>query len=81
MEVYRGKVLFTTSKNGRKMEFGFIKELDGNFDKDIFFYYNDIIPESENEFKILHEGDIVSFNTQQREKGLGAINIRKVDKL
>ncbi len=49
--------------------FGFIT-LEGK--KDIFFHANDC---SEGNFKDMHEGDAVSFETASSEKGPKAINV------
>lgn len=49
--------------------FGFIT-LEGQ--KDIFFHANDC---SEGNFKDMHEGDAVSFETASSEKGPKAINV------
>ncbi|MEK9159345.1 MAG: cold shock domain-containing protein [Patescibacteria group bacterium] len=49
--------------------FGFIS-IEGQ--KDIFFHANDC---SEGNFKDMHEGDAVSFETASSEKGPKAINV------
>ncbi len=49
--------------------FGFIT-IEGQ--KDIFFHANDC---SEGNFKDMHEGDAVSFETASSEKGPKAINV------
>lgn len=49
--------------------FGFIK-IEGG--KDIFFHANDC---SESNFKDMHEGDAVSFETASSDKGPKAVNV------
>ena len=52
--------------------FGFISPEDG--EKDIFFHSNSLVGVSFNE---LHEGDTVSFEVEDTEKGKNAVNVQK----
>lgn len=53
--------------------FGFIKPAEG--DKDIFFHANSLQGVT---FEELHEGDTVSFEVEQTEKGANATNVTRV---
>jgi CspA family cold shock protein len=57
--------------NGEK-GFGFITP-DGG-DKDVFFHSSSLVGVT---FAELHEGDKVSFDTEQSEKGPRATNVKK----
>lgn len=52
--------------------FGFIAPEDGG--KDIFFHSNSLVGV---QFAELREGDAVTFETEQTEKGLNATNVQK----
>jgi CspA family cold shock protein len=52
--------------------FGFIAS-DGQ-DKDLFFHSNNLVGV---EFNDLREGDAVSYETEQSEKGLNAVNVQR----
>ena len=58
--------------NDRK-GYGFISRADG---EDVFAHFSNIAQEG---FKSLKEGDKVSFDVQDTERGLQAVNIVKVD--
>lgn len=60
-----GTVKWFNSQKG----FGFIATEDGN---DIFVHYSDI---SSDGYKTLEEGDSVTFDTVEGEKGLRASNV------
>jgi len=53
--------------------FGFIKPAEG--DKDIFFHANSLQGVT---FEELHEGDTVSFEVEQTEKGANATNVTRI---
>lgn len=60
----------------KKMEgkgFGFISSEE--LGKDVFFHSNSLVGVS---FDELHEGDNVSFETEESPKGLNAINVSRV---
>ncbi len=52
--------------------FGFIKA--EGMDKDLFFHSNALVGVQFNE---LHEGDAVSFETEDSPKGLNAVNVQR----
>ena len=52
--------------------YGFIEQEDRG--KDVFVHYSSII--GDNEYKSLKEGDKVSFETEQTEKGIQAVNVK-----
>lgn len=56
--------------NDRK-GYGFISRADG---KDVFVHFSNIAQEG---FKSLKEGDKVSFEVQETERGLQAVNVIK----
>ena len=64
----KGKVKWFSPERG----FGFIEKEDGN---DIFVYYKDI---QMNGFKTLEDGEEVTFEPEQTEKGYCARNVRRV---
>ena len=53
--------------------FGFIKA-DGN-DKDLFFHGNSLVGVT---FDELHEGDKVTFDVEESEKGKNAVNVKRI---
>jgi CspA family cold shock protein len=63
-----GKVKWFSDKKG----FGFIEKEDGG---DIFVHYSSITGEG---FKTLAEGDQVTFDVQETNRGPAASNVRKV---
>jgi CspA family cold shock protein len=63
-----GKVKWFSDKKG----FGFIEKEDGG---DIFVHYSSITGEG---FKTLAEGDRVTFDVQETNRGPAASNVRKV---
>jgi CspA family cold shock protein len=58
----------------RKMEkgFGFIKPENG--EKDIFFHTNSLVDIT---FDEIQEGDVVTFEVEETEKGKNAINVQR----
>lgn len=56
--------------NDRK-GYGFISRANG---KDVFVHFSNIVQEG---FKSLKEGDRVTFDVQETQRGLQAINVRK----
>jgi len=52
--------------------FGFIGA--EGMEKDVFFYGNALVGVTFNE---LHEGDAVSFDTEESPKGLNAVNVKR----
>ena len=65
-----GKVKWFNDKKG----YGFITPEDNS--KDVFCHYSGII--SEKKRKSLEDGDKVSFNIAEGDKGLQAVDVRKV---
>lgn len=64
----KGRVKWFNPKKG----YGFITPDDGS--KDLFVHYSDIEGEG---FKSLEEGDAVSYEVEQSDKGLRAIKVRR----
>jgi CspA family cold shock protein len=62
-----GKIKKLTEKG-----FGFITG-DG-LEKDLFFHRNSLVGV---EFSELHEGDAVTFETEESPKGLNAVNVKR----
>lgn len=62
-----GRVKWFSDKKG----FGFIENEEG---KDVFVHHSDILGEG---FKTLSEGQSVTFDVVQSEKGLKAANVNK----
>lgn len=58
--------------NDRK-GYGFISRVNG---KDVFVHFSNIAQEG---FKSLKEGDKVSFDVQETERGLQAVNVVKTE--
>lgn len=54
--------------------YGFISANDG---KDVFVHHSQVKEKTHN--KDLHEGEEVTFDTIEGEKGLQAINVQKID--
>ena len=54
--------------------FGFIKA--EGMEKDLFFHSNALVGVQFNE---LHEGDAVSFETEDSPKGMNAVNVQRAD--
>lgn len=52
--------------------FGFIAPEDGG--KDIFFHSNSLVGV---QFDELREGDMVSYETEETEKGMNAVNVQR----
>lgn len=52
--------------------FGFIK-IEGQ-EKDLFFHSNSLVGVQFNE---LHEGDVLSFETETSPKGMNAVNVQR----
>lgn len=67
-EVMQGTVKWFNAKRG----YGFIVGENG---KDIFIHFTDIQAEG---FKTLNDGDIVEYELVNAEKGLKAVNIKKI---
>ena len=67
----QGKIKFFNSQKG----FGFIDPDDGN--KDIFVHRNNI--ENLGHDQGLEDGESVEFEVEETDKGLSAINVRRLD--
>lgn len=67
-ETLKGKVKWFDTKKG----YGFITGDDG---KDYFLHFSEIQMEG---YKVLNESDAVEFNTEQTEKGVKAIQVKKI---
>ena len=52
--------------------FGFIRAEDGN---DVFFHYSSLVMDG---FKTVEQGEAVSFDLEQSDRGLRAANIKKL---
>ncbi len=52
--------------------FGFIRAEDGN---DVFFHYSSLVMDG---FKTVEQGEEVSFELEQSDRGLRAANIQKL---
>lgn len=52
--------------------FGFIRAEDGN---DVFFHYSSLVMDG---FKTVEQGEEVSFELEQSDRGLRAANIKKL---
>lgn len=66
----QGKVKWFNESKG----FGFIVPDDGS--KDVFVHFSAIEAEG---YKVLHEGDDVSFEVQETDKGRQAVNVAKIE--
>lgn len=64
----KGKVIRFNPEKG----YGFIKTEDG---KDVFFHYSSLIMDG---FKTIEVNSEVEFDSQESEKGLRALNIKKI---
>lgn len=67
-ETLKGKVKWFNGQKG----YGFITGEDNN---DYFLHFSEIQMEG---YKVLNEGDAVEFNTEQTEKGVKAIQVKKI---
>lgn len=67
-ETLKGKVKWFNSQKG----FGFLTGDDG---KDYFLHFSEIKMEG---YKTLNENDSVEFNTEETDKGIKAINVKKI---
>jgi CspA family cold shock protein len=65
----QGKVKWFNESKG----FGFITPDDGS--KDVFVHFSAIEAEG---YKVLHEGDEVTFEVQETDKGRQAVNVAKI---
>ncbi len=63
-----GTVKWFNSEKG----FGFITTEDGN---DVFVHYSNIVSDS---FKTLDENEAVSFEVEETDRGLQAINVQRL---
>jgi CspA family cold shock protein len=68
IELGNGIVKWFNNKKG----FGFIQQEEG---PDLFVHYSSIVSEG---FKTLNEGDRVSFDVQESDRGPKAINVNKI---
>lgn len=66
----QGKVKWFNESKG----YGFITPDDGS--KDVFVHFSAIEAEG---YKVLHEGDEVSFELQETDKGRQAVNVAKIE--
>lgn len=64
----KGKVIRFNPEKG----YGFIKTEDG---RDVFFHYSSLIMDG---FKTIEVNSEVEFDSQESEKGLRALNIKKI---
>ncbi len=62
-----------TIKKLTEKGFGFISS--SSLGKDIFFHSNSLVGV---QFSDLHEGDSVSFDTEESPKGMNAVNVKRV---
>lgn len=67
-ETLKGKVKWFNGQKG----YGFIT---GDDTKDYFLHFSEIQMEG---YKTLNEGDAVEFNTEPTEKGIKAIQVKKI---
>lgn len=67
-ETLKGKVKWFNGQKG----YGFIT---GDDAKDYFLHFSEIQMEG---YKTLNEGDAVEFNTEPTEKGIKAIQVKKI---
>lgn len=65
----KGRVKRFDEKKG----FGFIEQDGGG--PDVFVHYSDVVGEG---FRTLSPGDIVEFDVVEGEKGLKALNVKKI---
>jgi CspA family cold shock protein len=54
--------------------FGFIEPNDGS--EDLFVHQSNIIMASPEDYRTLAEGDMVSYEIEQTDKGLNAVQVR-----
>jgi len=73
-KIYKFKQVIMTGTIKRLMDkgYGFISSEE--LDKDIFFHSSALV---DVEFNDLREGDQVTFETQETEKGMNAVNVAK----
>ncbi len=64
----KGTIKMFNKENG----FGFIHAEDGN---DVFFHYSSLVMDG---FKTVEQGEAVSFDLEQSDRGLRAANIKKL---
>lgn len=66
------KMKGTIKMFNKEKGFGFIRAEDGN---DVFFHYSSLVMDG---FKTVEQGEVVSFDLEQSDRGLRAANIQKL---